>query len=225
MKYFDFHTHQHYRDTTGVTANRNFSIPADENIWVDLENLDFTLYGSAGIHPWYINENNTSGQLVELEKVLSYNKHLILGECGLDKLKGAKIELQTDILKTQLNLASKLGRPAILHIVKGFNELISIKEEVKLDIKMAIHGFVGSPVLAEQLVNHGFYLSFGSAIFKSPKTLKSLASIPGNKFFLETDDQEKFSIEKIYYKAADIRNENIESLINQIENNFRTFNE
>jgi TatD DNase family protein len=49
---------------------------------------------AAGIHPWYINENNQKHQLEKLRQLAKSQEIKLIGECGLDRLKGASLPLQ-----------------------------------------------------------------------------------------------------------------------------------
>ena len=52
----------------------------------------------------------------------------------------------------------------LIHCVKAYNEVIAIFKEMQPKQTWIIHGFSGSQQLMEQLLDLGFYLSFGKAI-------------------------------------------------------------
>lgn len=159
---------------------------------------------SIGIHPWY-------GKLNELEKNMKYLSVLarqenvkLIGECGLDKLKGQPIGNQLQILEAQIALAEQLQKPVILHCVKAFDELIALKKRLQPTIPMIIHGFNKKQEMAKQLVNQGFYLSFGAAVLKSEEVALTLLENSDYPFFLETDEVE-IDIREVYTKVAEIK--------------------
>ena len=87
-------------------------------------------------------------------------------------------------------------------------------------IPIIFHGYNKNEVLAKQLIEKGYYLSFGKSLFKN-QNLKSIQSIPLEKLFLETDDDNR-SIKEVYELAAKQLNISLETLILQIEKNFNS---
>jgi len=157
---------------------------------------------SAGIHPWYINENNQKLQLEKLCQLAIHQDIKLIGECGLDRLKGASLPLQEEIFIKQTRIAEEVKKPIIIHCVKCFNELISIKKIVRPKIPMIVHGFNNNPKIAQMLLDKGFYLSLGSTILQeNSNAVQILSQIPLEKLFFETDDKD-ISISEIYEKAS-----------------------
>jgi TatD DNase family protein len=168
---------------------------------------------SAGIHPWYINENNQKFQLEKLRQLAKSQEIKLIGECGLDRLKGATLPLQEEIFIKQIRIAEEVKKPLIIHCVKCFNELISIKKIVRPKIPMIVHGFNNSPMIAQILLEKGFYLSLGFAILQeNSNAAQILSQIPLEKLFFETDDKD-ISISEIYEKASFI----IKTPLNKLE--------
>lgn len=183
----------------------NEIIPDSEQALEDfgLQNVDNWL--SAGIHPWYINEKLHNLQLKKLASVAKDPNIKFIGECGLDRLKGAPLPLQEEIFIKQIRIAEDVKKPVIIHCVKCYNELLSIKKIVRPRIPMIIHGFNTKIEIARQLLDKGFYLSLGGALLnEESNALKVLQEIPLEKLFLETDDKD-ISIIDIYQKAAEVR--------------------
>ena len=165
---------------------------------------------SIGLHPWYATIENLALQMKYLAVLAKQDNVKMIGECGLDKLKGENIPNQLIILTKQIELAEALSKPLILHCVKSFDELISLKEKLKVKVPMIIHGFNKSETLGRQLLDKGFFLSFGTSILKensgSAKLIKEI-----DFFFLETDDEPN-SIEEIYKAVAKIKNITVDEL-------------
>lgn len=174
---------------------------------------------SIGIHPWY-------GKLEELPKSMKYLNVLarqenvkLIGECGLDKLKGETMEIQLQMLEAQISLAEELQKPLILHCVKAFDELIALKKLLQPTVPMIIHGFNKKHEMAQQLINQGFYLSFGAAVLKSEDVAFALEKID-TPFFLETDEAE-IDIKEIYSKVAEIKKITVDELKDVIFANWK----
>lgn len=157
---------------------------------------------SAGIHPWYISENNQKLQLEKLRQLAKYQDIKLIGECGLDRLKVSSLPLQEEIFIKQIRIAEEVKKPLIIHCVKCFNELISIKKIVRPKVPMILHGFNNNFHIAQALLERGFYLSLGTALLnENSNAAHLLAQIPLEKLFFETDDKE-VSIAEIYEKAS-----------------------
>lgn len=86
---------------------------------------------------------------------------------------------------------------------------------------MIIHGFSKNAQVAKNLIDHGFYLSFGKYLLRNPELAAVLKEIPLDRLFLETDTMEE-TIQDVYNKATLILEKDVELAI---ENNFnRVFN-
>ncbi len=208
MKFLNFHTHQLSNDEESIdiiSIRQGGSFP-----------LSNALYGY-GIHPWDTIQENR----LELTDDITKDKNLIyIGEAGMDKLKGAELQLQIQVFKQHILASEKLGKPLLIHCVRCFNELIQLHKEHAPQQKWVVHGFVGSPQLAKQLAEAGFMLTFGAGIInKESKAAHSLKIVPIELLLLETDDA-PISIQKIYKAAADILQLNTSELKKEVLNNF-----
>jgi TatD DNase family protein len=126
-----------------------------------------------------------------------------------------------EVFKKQLLLAQTLKKPVIIHCVGAFQELIALKKELKLNIPLIVHGFSKSAEQAKQLVENGFYLSFGKYLIQNPGLKEVLLSVPNDRIFLETDVLD-FNIADIYKLAAEYKAIDLVVLQNIIKNNFST---
>lgn len=180
----------------------NLIIPENEE---ELENFPQELLNtllSVGIHPWYINETNSKIQLAKLRQLAHNQSVKLIGECGLDRIKGSALSLQEEIFIKQIRIAEEVKKPIIIHCVRCFNELISIKKIVRPKVPMIVHGFNNNWQIAQSLLERDFYLSFGAAIMQENSNAEQiLAQTPQEKLFLETDDK-NISIQEIYKKAS-----------------------
>lgn len=165
--YINIHTHH---------ASQN---PSERVIeWV--QDID-----SIGVHPWHADEAN-----IEVIDRLVYNlqndvNHHIkaIGECGLDKLCTVPLQIQIDVFRQQVLISERFQLPVIIHCVKAMDELLALKKELQPTQPWIWHGFRGKPQQLQQLINNGFYISFG---FKYNR--ESLIACPLERMFLETDD-------------------------------------
>lgn len=178
-------------------------------------------YFSSGIHPWYIDVQKEEEHLSIVEKRLQLPNCVALGECGLDKRIEIPLAVQEDIFEKQLLLAKKYQKPVILHLVAAYREVVDIYKRIQPGVPMLVHGFSKNEQVAKQLLDNGFYLSFGKYLLRNPELSEVLAKVPNDRFFLETDTVEE-GIEEVYAKAASARNVGIEELKNIVSDNFKT---
>lgn len=177
-------------------------------------------YFSTGIHPWHIDVDKIHEHLTIIEERLQQDNCLALGECGLDKRIEIPLNIQVDVFEKQLLLAKQYQKPVILHLVAAFQELIEIKNSLQPGIPMVVHGFSKNARVAKQLLDNGFYLSFGKYLLRNPELSDVFAAVPEDRFLLETDTIEE-GIADVYNKAALARNIDIEELKNIISKNFK----
>ncbi|WP_207423524.1 TatD family hydrolase [Desertivirga brevis] len=205
--YLNFHTH---------FSSRSPEVQSLQNIIVGKDDLkDVVLrdgYGfSAGIHPWYL-EADFERQLQMLQELSGLKQVQVIGECGLDRIKGPELSLQQKVFEAQIKLAECVRKPMVIHCVKCFSELLEIKKRLNPTVPMVLHGFNNKVEAGIQMFNAGFWFSFGGAINREGSNAGAfLERIPLNRVFLETDDSE-IGIEKVYEAAADIRKITLDDL-------------
>jgi TatD DNase family protein len=212
MNYFNLHTHKSSFDANTVELLNQYPWEFDTT---------FSQY-SIGIHPWYIDENRLENDLKIIEEKLQLDECWALGECGLDKRIDISMELQISVLERQITLAEKYQKPLVLHLVAAFQELIEIKNRLNISVPIVIHGFSKNEQLAKQLIDNGFYLSFGKYLLRNPELKSVFLSIPNDRFFLETDTMDE-TLYQVYDLAAKYKNTTLEDLKNIINTNFVSF--
>ncbi len=210
MQFYNLHTHK-------FTNNPVIFELVNQYPW----EFDATIpQYSIGIHPWYINENRLETDLQIIEEKLKLPECFALGECGLDKRIEVSIQLQIEVFEKQIALAEKYQKPLVLHLVAAFDELIEVKKRLNISVPMIIHGFSKSEQLAKQLIDNGFYLSFGKYLLRNPELEAVFKSIPNDRFFLETDTIDE-TLEEVYKIAASYKNVTVEALQKQVEVNWK----
>lgn len=207
--YIDIHTHHDTTDTAVLSLLNKY------------ENFDQVKPGkqySLGLHPWYI--HNAADQLQQLERYISSTSVWAIGECGLDHLCTTDKALQKKVFAHQIRLANEYRKPLVIHCVKAFPETLSLLKEAT--VPAIFHGFRNKQVLADEILAAGHYLSFGAAILHPGATAAAvLATIPDDRFFLETDDQTGLDIREIYNAASFIRKTGKDAIILQLQKNFQ----
>jgi TatD DNase family protein len=210
MKFFNLHTHN-FTDKHDILELVN-QYPSEFDAAIP--------HYSIGIHPWKIDENSINDELIIIENKLPLENCLAIGECGLDKRIEVPVDLQVSVFEKQLLLAEKYKKPVIIHCVAGFQETIEMKKRLNISVPMIIHGFSKSEELAKQLLDNGFYISFGKYLLRNPELEGVFKSVPNDRFFLETDTIEE-GIREVYALAAKYRNIELNELKQITENNFR----
>lgn len=176
---------------------------------------------SLGIHPWFIGRQDIAASLRKMRSVSTDANLLAVGECGLDRLNDVPFAEQEAVFIAQIELAERLSKPVVIHCVRAFNELLSIKAALKPEQTWIFHGFNNKASIAASLLNCGGYLSFGKALLHpGSNAAKVLPAVPPDRFFLETDDS-GLPIERIYEAAADLRSIGLPELQRTIANNFK----
>jgi TatD DNase family protein len=211
MQFFNCHTHKYTNTPNLVELVNQYPEEFDDAI----------PFYSVGIHPWYIDENRIELDLQVIENKLQIPNCLALGECGLDKRIKIPLELQQRVFEKQLLLAQEQKKPVVIHCVAAFQEVIAIQKRLKISVPMLIHGFSKNIQVAQELIDNGFYISFGKYLLRNPELESVFLSIPKERFFLETDTIEE-SIEEVYALAAKYKKWNLEDLQEQIKSNFTT---
>lgn len=211
MEFFNAHTHLWSKQTHIVDLVNQYPQELNETI---------PQY-SIGIHPWYINESRLAADFDIIQRSMSQPNCWAVGECGLDKRIEIPLPLQQHVFETQLLLAQEYNKPVIIHCVAAFQEVVAIKKKLQITVPLIIHGFSKNKAVARQLLDNGFYISFGKYLLRNPALEEVFASISNDRFFLETDTVEE-GIEAVYELAARYKNTTVAAIQTQTQTNFNT---
>ncbi|MCD6067892.1 MAG: hypothetical protein K0S33_2718 [Bacteroidetes bacterium] len=177
---------------------------------------------SAGIHPWYINEDLPEMQLSELFVLASDDKCIAIGECGLDKLKGSAPDLQESVFRSQIEMAAALEKPLIIHCVKRFAEVLHCLEAENFGGRFMLHGINTNPENIKPFLQmQNAFFSFGTAVLQPGSNAETIfKSLDPEKCFLETDDRST-DIKNVYFRAAEIKGMSVNELSDQVLRNYK----
>lgn len=179
-----------------------------------------------GIHPWFIHKLDIDKCLEIIKMKMQTQDAFALGEIGLDRAIEISIKEQITILEKQLEIAQKYGtKRIVIHNVRASFDLIPILKNFKLSAKILLHDYnENSQVFDAFAKKFDTYFSCGHQLFKQSTIMKSLRSLPANKLFLESDDQETYNLNEIYLQCANILQIDQTTLENKIIENFKHFN-
>lgn len=175
----DFHTH----NLLAPAGEAIINLPAE---WTECPVLfrprANALY-SAGVHPWWTDDMKRAERMLKnLPALLRHPQVVAVGECGLDRVRGAALPLQERVFRRQIALAEELQLPMTLHIVRAYDVLLRLRKEIRPTARWTVHGFRGRPALAQQLLAAGLDLSFGEKYNPS-----SFALTPPDRRWRESD--------------------------------------
>lgn len=119
-------------------------------------------------------------------------KVVAIGECGLDyyRLDTDTRSKQAEALLRQIELAYKLELPLMIHCRAAFSDLRSILREERdklLQPAGIVHFFSGTKEDANELIDFGFYFSFGGVITFARDYDDVIQYIGLDRIVLETD--------------------------------------
>lgn len=184
----DFHTHDiHTPPGAGIVCLPQEVLLYPDH-WLDAEGrLPAARSGAmyaAGIHPWWTSapDFQLDAHLEGLRSLLPLPEVVQLGECGIDRLRGAALEQQCRIFEAQVALSEEYGVPMTIHCVRAYDVLLGERRRLRPSKCWTIHGFRGKPALARQLLDAGFDLSFGPL-----RNEESYAITPPERRHDETD--------------------------------------
>jgi TatD DNase family protein len=157
---------------------------------LDIELEDgFEHYAFAGIHPHY-SEKVIDYELEMLEEILSKKKFSGVGEIGLDKWWHKDenvINRQKEIFIRQLDIASRLKLPAMLHVRNAYEEAFEILKDFS-SLKVEFHSFTGTKEELEYICDKEYYFGInGIVTFKNTNLRESIKREHINLLLIESD--------------------------------------
>ena len=147
------------------------------------------IYASVGVHPHYASIFEDPSNLGKLREFAKAKKVVAYGEIGLDFFHNfSPPDMQREWFKKQLDMASELEMPVIIHSRDANDEVFEIINSSTAR-KGVIHSFSGDATLAARYIELGFYIGIGGVVtFKKADVLKEVCKkVPLAKMLLETD--------------------------------------
>lgn len=202
---------------------------------------------SVGIHPWVAAENFPHDFRERIHRLACEDVTVAIGEVGLDFVDNVFTgvtyhdnedlrEAQEQALRKQVALACELGLPLIVHCREAYSALIPVlKKEGAYRVGGVVHNFDGDDRIASELLDMGFYLSFGGTItYPDATALQELVRhIPLDGILIETDSpymplyqqsadrNEPANVAQVAQILAEFRGIDIKELTSTIYANFR----
>lgn len=156
---------------------------------------------SVGIHPWQVGDD-WQKKMAKLEQVAQHYQVVAIGETGLDSLKGPSLDVQEQVMQAHINIAAMLGKPLVIHSVRTSQQILRLWHDNPQahHVAWVIHGFRGNENVARELIEAGFYLSFGAKFNE-----KALAITPLDHLLVETDDDNNITIDMVLKAVAQVK--------------------
>jgi TatD DNase family protein len=157
---------------------------------VELAERYENMYAAVGIHP-HDAKDVTADDFKQLQDLAKSEKVVAIGETGLDfHYDFSPPQQQRDCFMKQLEIATNLRLPAIIHSREAFDETIEVLERYGAGLKgVVFHCFSGSAEQAKIVLDKGYFISFtGVFTFKNAEKTRRVAEIvPLERLMIETD--------------------------------------
>jgi TatD DNase family protein len=150
------------------------------------------IWACIGQHP---TEWETPWDGERMQTLAIEHKVVAIGECGLDYFRErdrAHKPEQVALFRAHLELAQKNNLPLMLHIrpeqgtMNAYEDALDILEEYP-NLRGTAHFFAGTPEIAQQFLNLGFYISFSGIITIFPEYEAVVRAVPIERILSETD--------------------------------------
>jgi len=146
-------------------------------------------YSMMGLHPTSVKENFRD-ELAIIEKELFAGNHIAVGEIGIDLYWDKTfLKEQIEALNVQLEWASRLNLPVVIHARDSFDEIfMELENKRHLNLKGVFHSFTGTLEQARKAIDLGFMIGInGIVTFKNAGLDKVVGELELENILLETD--------------------------------------
>ena len=148
-----------------------------------------TLFPCVGLHPTSVGAG-WQDEMLHMEKYLD-RKIWAIGEIGMDCYWSKEfIKEQEEVLRIQLETASKMNLPVIIHSRESTELIINILKECShLGLRGVFHAYSGSVETYRELQKTGdWYIGIGGVLtYKKASIAETVKQIPLERILLETD--------------------------------------
>ena len=193
------------------------------------------IYATVGLHP-HDAKRFTPQTLREITLLAEHPKVVALGEMGLDYHRNLSPKsVQKRVFEEQLDLATQLDLPIVVHNRNAFDDILSILENHSQLTGGVLHCFSENTKSMDRVIDVGFHIGIGGPVtYKKSQDLKQVVKVmPADSFLIETDcpwlapqlrrgkRNEPAYITEIATKIAELRQVTIESVGQTSSQNFR----
>ena len=193
------------------------------------------IYATVGLHP-HDAKRFTPQTLREIALLAEHPKVVALGEMGLDYHRNLSPKsVQKRVFEEQLDLATQLDLPIVVHNRNAFDDILSILENRLQLTGGVLHCFSENTKSMDRVIDVGFHIGIGGPVtYKKSQDLKQVVKVmPADSFLIETDcpwlapqlrrgkRNEPAYITEIATKIAELRQVTIESVGQTSSQNFR----
>jgi len=162
--------------------------PADDRAAIELCRNRPELRCAIGVHPNYCHEVEFEA-VAQLRELQSDPSVVALGEMGLDyHYDFADRARQRKFFEAQIQLASELSRPVVIHCREAVDDCLSLMRGFS-NVPAVFHCFTGTVDEARRILDAGYLLGFTGVItFKKSDELREAVRItPRDRLLVETD--------------------------------------
>lgn len=159
---------------------------------VDLAERQEGIYAAVGVHPHDAKLFDDAAEQHLLDLVRQSKRVIAWGEIGLDyHYDHSPQDVQREMFRRQLRIARELDLPVVIHSREADDDTTTILGEELSGYERAgvMHCFGGSPAMARDAIELGFFISFaGNLTFKKADDLREVArQLPLDRLLIETD--------------------------------------
>ena len=148
-----------------------------------VDDFPYKVVGGFGVHPWYVKDDADLGLV---EEYLKKYENAMVGEIGVDGIKGEVTDIQHYMFDEQIKLAKKFKRNVIIHGAKAFEPLKMHENSLK-EVRFVYHGFSKNEELIKFINKCGGWFGLGSMFVKQKKAKDLFLMMPRDKILFETD--------------------------------------
>ncbi|OKH46023.1 deoxyribonuclease [Calothrix sp. HK-06] len=148
---------------------------------------------AVGLHPLDASKWTMETQSVISSLASSDSRVVAIGEMGLDFYKADNYEQQLLVFEAQLEIATDLNKPVIIHCRDAALQLKEVLQRWKNlkgeRLRGVMHCWGGTPEETQLFMDLGFYISFsGTVTFKNAKEIQASCKIVSpERLLIETD--------------------------------------
>jgi TatD DNase family protein len=176
----------------GVTAlvaiGAGTSAPASPGVAELAQRYPFVFF-TCGLHPHDARLASPAGY-DSVKNLLARPHAVAVGEIGLDyHYLYSPRDAQREAFVTQLQLATELNLPVVIHIREAFTEALELLDAHYRARPAVIHCFTGTATEVRAFIERGFFISIpGVVTFKNAEAMReAVPLIPTDRLLVETD--------------------------------------
>jgi len=182
-----------------------------------------------GVHPWNVSQLDTGYALESIEKLVTENNLLFLGEVGLDRtFHPETLDLQVRVFEGLLKTARDYGLGLSVHAAGAWRDALTLLKKYRAPAAV-FHWYTGPLELIQEVIDEGYFIGINPALLIQKKHEVVLERTPIEFVLTESDGPYSYRgltlgpelLDALLKRISEVKSMELKEVSEQVTKSFR----